>query len=181
MQAWLESGEVDVALLYGGPLPAHFHVEPLVEEDLWVVGSPADGFRRDQPVPLRLLEGRPLAVPAYLHGSRSLLEQASATLRVELNFAVETNSFGVQKRLAMNGTCITVLAALAVTDEVEKGLASAAPLCEPRITRTIVLAHSLSRPLSPYVQCVLECLKDCMRAAIASGRWPEARWIGSGA
>src|SRR5690606_36151791 len=60
LQAWLEAGEIDAALLYAPKQAPSIQVQPLLEEGLWVVGLPAHGLKKDQPVSLVQLAGQPL-------------------------------------------------------------------------------------------------------------------------
>ena len=59
LQQWLETGEIDAALLYGVERSPNIQTRPLLEEALWVVGPPSAKLQRRKPVPLASLCGSP--------------------------------------------------------------------------------------------------------------------------
>lgn len=177
LQQWLETGEVDVALLYGVERASNVQTTPLLEEPLWVVGPPSAGLRRRKPVPLASLVGKPMILPSGPLGIRTLVDHACAVSNLELTIAVETNAMSIQKSLVLGGHGLTILPPLAFADELESKRVSAAPLTSPDITRTIVLALPVNRAVSQPVRKTVELLIECARNAIDAGAWPDARWL----
>lgn len=177
LQQWLESGEVDAALLYDPKPTPTLQVKPLLEEGLWVVGLPAHKLRARKPVTFAWLAKQPLVLASAPHGLRTLLEQAASLMGVSLNVVAETNAMNVQKSLVLAGHGVTVLPSIAVVDDVARGLLSAAPLSEPAIQRKVVLAVPTTRQASAPVRCTVPLLVECMKRAIDQGEWPAARWL----
>jgi LysR family nitrogen assimilation transcriptional regulator len=178
LQQWLESGEVDAALLYGTHPSPGIETTPLIEEALWVVGPASAKLRKNRPVTLASLAGKPLILPSAPHGIRTLVDHACAVSHVELTIAAETNAMSVQKDLVRGGHGLTILPAIAVADEVAREQFSIAPLSKPTIKRAIVLAVPANRAIRQHVQCAVEALVQCMRDATKRGAWLEARWLG---
>jgi DNA-binding transcriptional LysR family regulator len=83
--------------------------------------------------------------------------------------AAETNAMSIQKSLVLGGHGLTVLPPIAFADELERGLVSAAPLSDPKITRTIVLALPANRAVGSHVRRAVELLVECARNAVARG------------
>ena len=179
LQQWLESGEVDAGLLYGVQHSPTIQAKPLVEEALWVVGSPSAKLRRNRPVPLSALKGKPMVLPSPTHGIRALIDHACAVSHVELNVIAETNAMNVQKSLVLSGHSLTILPSIAVANDVARKRITAAPLSNPTITRTIVLALPTNRVIGKHVYCAVELLIQCVKDAVSTGAWLEARWLGS--
>jgi DNA-binding transcriptional LysR family regulator len=179
LMRWLESGEVDAALLYGAERSPDIQATPLIEEPLWVIAPPGAKLRRGRPVALASLATRPRVLPRAPHGIRTLVEHACAVSNVQLQIAAETNALSVQRSLVLGGQGWTILPPIAVADDLRNGLLSGAPLSAPPITRTIVLALPTNRPTGPAVRCTVELLVDCARQAVASGSWLEGRWLSS--
>lgn len=175
---WLESGEVDAALLYGAERSAEVDATPLVKEPLWVVGHAASGLRADRPTPLRELVGRPLVLPGPSHGIRSLVDHACAVHEVALQITVETNALSVQRSLVLGGHGMTILPPIAVAEDLRSGKLLGSPLVEPDIDRAIVLALSTRRAPGQHVRHALRVLERCAQQAIASGDWPQSQWLG---
>ena len=65
-----------------------------------------------------------------------------------------------------------------VADDLRSGQLSGAPLAEPAITRTIVLALPTSRPTGPHVRCAVDLLVAGAKRAVQGGLWLEGRWLG---
>jgi DNA-binding transcriptional LysR family regulator len=178
LQQWLESGEVDAALLYGNQISAAIQTTPLIEEALWVVGPPSAKLRKSRPVALAHLAGKPLILPSAPHGIRTLVDHACAVSHVELTIAAETNAMSVQKDLVLGGHGLTILPAIAVAEDVARKRFSVAPLSNPTITRTIVLALPANRAIRQHVKCVVELLAGCVKEDTKRGAWLDARWLG---
>ena len=175
---WLETGEVDAALLYDQKPTPSLQVKPLLEEGLWVIGPPSAKLRAGKPVPLARLAGQPMVLPSAPHGLRALVEQAATLKGLELTVAVETNEMSVQKSLVIGGHGWTILPSIAVVDELARGTLTAAPLSAPAVVRKIVLAVPTNRQATTPVRSVVPVLLDCMKEAVRRNKWPAARWIG---
>jgi len=174
---WLESGEVDAALLYGAERSASIKTTRLVEEPLWVVGPKNAGLRPDRAMPLVSLVGHPLILPSAPHGIRALVEHACAVAGVSLQISAETNALSVQRALVLGGHGWTILPPIAVADDLRAGSLSGAPLTDPPILRSIVLGLPVNRPTGPHVHRTIELLIQEMQQAIDSGIWIEGRWL----
>lgn len=178
LQSWLESGEIDAALLYDAKASPTIRCKPLLEEDLWIVGLPSSGLQMDTPMPLRELEGRPLVLPSSPHGLRTLVEHAASLIGLTLNVVAETNAMSVQKSLVLGGHGLTVLPTIAVADDFAAGKLTGAAIVEPALVRKIVVATSTIRHLTTPIRCVVEGLVGCMKDAVEQGDWRGARWLG---
>jgi len=176
LQQWLETGEIDAALLYGVERSPHIHSMPLLDEELWVVGPLSAKLRRHKPVRIASLAGRPLILPSGPAGIRTLVDHACAVANVELTVIAETNAMSIQKNLVLGGHGLTILPPIAFADELARKQITAAPLCDPKITRTIVLAVPTNRAVGAHVLRTADLLVQCAKDAVGAGAWLEARW-----
>ncbi|MGY6269717.1 LysR family transcriptional regulator [Achromobacter denitrificans] len=176
---WLTSGEVDAALLYGAERSADIQTTPLIEEALWVIGPPESPLRPEQPVTLAEVSAHKLVLPSAPHGIRTLVEHACAVAKVTLNLSAETNALSVQRSLVLGGHGLTILPPIAVAEDLQARKLTGAPLANPNISRTIVLALPVHRPTARHVRCAIELLVQESRNAIETGLWPEGRWLGA--
>lgn len=177
LQQWLETGEIDAALLYGVEHAPNIQTTALLEEELWVVGAPAAKLRQRKPVPLAGLVGKPLILPSGPHGIRTLVDHACAVSNIELKVVAETNAMSIQKSLVRGGLGLTILPPIAIAEELARQQVTAAPLRDPAITRRIVLALPANRPVGRHVRSTIELLVECAKNAVARGDWLEARWL----
>lgn len=178
LQKWLESGEVDTALLYNPKTTPTIQAQVLLEESLFVVGPPSSELKPTHPVPFSELSQWSMILTSAPHGIRSLLELACRDAGVTLNVAAETNSMDVQKTLVACGHGFTVLPAIAVNEDVTRGLLRAAPLCNPELQRRIALALPNTRRMAIAVRCATALLVEEIKIAVERGDWPSARWLG---
>lgn len=175
LQRWLDDGDLDLTLLYNLDSTPSLHARPLVRERLWAVAPPAAGLSADRPVPFAEVAARPLVMPASGHGLRALIDAAAGRARAAMEMAVQTNSMRVQKRLVLAGHGWTVLPGVGIAEDVARGTLSAAPLCEPEVWRSIVLATPRAGRTPPAVQVVARELVRQVESAVGQGRWPSAR------
>jgi len=175
---WLQAGEIDAGLLYGAERSADIQTRPLIEEPLWVIGPKQAKLRRTKPMPLGQLVGQPLVLPSAPHGIRTLVDHACAVSKVELTVSAETNALSVQRSLVLGGHGLTILPPIAVADDLRSGQLSGAPLSEPAISRTIVLALPTNRPTATHVRCAVDLMVTGAKAAVEGGAWLEGVWLG---
>ena len=126
-----------------------------------------------------LLAGMPLILPSSPHGIRTLVDHACAVSKVQLTIAVETNAMSIQKSLVLGGQGLTILPPIAFAEELAHKQLSAAPLCNPDIARTIVLALPANRAVGRHVRHTVDLLRQSVKEAVERGAWPEARWLGA--
>ncbi|HEU5023394.1 MAG TPA: LysR family transcriptional regulator [Spirillospora sp.] len=174
LQQWLDDGDLDLALLYNLDRPPRLNTHPLVLEDLWAVAPPTEGLRGSRPVQMAQVAEHPLVLPADGHALRCLIDRAAAQADVKLHVAVQTNSLPVQKRLVAAGHGWTILPAVAVAEDIARGALSGAPLSDPRVRRSIVLAAQRAATTPPPVKAVAFILIHLIETAVAEGRWPSA-------
>jgi len=177
LQQWLETGDIDAAVLYGVDREPHLQTTPLLEEPLWVVGLPAANLRRQRPVSLMNLRGKPMILPSGPRGIRTLVDHACAMSNVELTIVAETNAMSIQKSLVLGAHGLTILPPIACASELASKQLSAAPLVDPRITRTIVVALPANRSVGQHVERTVELLVQCAKEAVHRKEWLEASWI----
>ena len=177
LQQWLETGDIDVALLYGIERESQLEATPLLQEPLWVVGPLSARLTRRTPVSLESLRGRPIILPSGPRGIRSLVDHACITANVELTIIAETNAMNIQKSLVLGGHGLTILPPIACADELARKQLTAAPLVAPRISRTIAVALPANRSVPRHVRRAVELLVECVRNAVRSKGWPQASWI----
>ncbi|HSA52133.1 MAG TPA: LysR substrate-binding domain-containing protein, partial [Yinghuangia sp.] len=144
----------------------------LLHESLWAVAPAADGLSPKQPVAFSTAADHPLVLPTSGHALRMLIDDAAARTGAEMTISVQTNSMQVQKQLVLAGHGWTILPGVGVADDVAKGVLSAAPLCEPDVTRAIVVAAPRTTRIPPAMEAVARELIRQVLAAVADGRWP---------
>jgi LysR family transcriptional regulator, nitrogen assimilation regulatory protein len=174
---WMETGEIDCALIYGSERSSHIKLQPLVEEPLWVIGSPQFKKRLKKSIALNELAMHPMVLPSAPHGIRTLVDHACAVTNVQLNIVAEANALSAQRILVLNGMGLTILPPMAVTDDLNSGQLIGCPLTSPNISRSIALATPTNRPVEQHVAKSVEVLIECVHEIVASGGWIQGQWV----
>ncbi|WP_321801907.1 LysR substrate-binding domain-containing protein [Burkholderia sp. BCC1988] len=177
LRDWLEAGEIDATLLYNPKATPTIQVQPLLGESLCVVGPRSSDLAPDRPLALADIAAWPMILPSAPHGIRNMLEQARPGAGATLDVVAETNAMSVQKSLVARGHGFTILPSIAVTEDIARDALRAAPLSDPGLQRTIVLALPNTRRIAAAVRAVTALLVDEMRAAVERRDWPSAHWL----
>jgi DNA-binding transcriptional LysR family regulator len=156
LQEWLDAGLVDVATLYDVTTSTSLHVRHMLDEQLWAVAPPGAWPDPKLPIPFTELAGHPLIMPAPPHGLRTLIDSAGATADVQLTIRAEANTMRVQKQLVIEGMGWTVLPRIGVAQEIADGVLAGAPLTDPELLRSIVLARSRGTRVPAAVEIVTQ-------------------------
>ncbi|CAM5603109.1 LysR family transcriptional regulator OS=Streptomyces aurantiogriseus OX=66870 GN=GCM10010251_27810 PE=3 SV=1 [Streptomyces aurantiogriseus] len=175
LQQWLDDGDLDLTLLYNLDSTPSLNAHPLVRERLWAVAPRSAGLRADRPVPFTEAAKHPLVMPASGHALRRLIDAAAVRSEAAMDVVMQTNSMRVQKQLVQAGHGWTVLPGVGIADDVARGALSAAPLSEPDVWRSVVLATPRFGRTPPAVEVVARELVRQINSAVAQGRWPSAQ------
>ncbi|QFG20667.1 LysR family transcriptional regulator [Actinomadura sp. WMMB 499] len=181
LRQWLDDEDLDLTLLYNLDNSQTLHTHSLVREGLWAVAPPTEKLLGDNPIPFAEVAKRRLVLPAAGHALRTLIDRAAGQAGIELEVAVQTNSMRVQKELVRAGHGWTILPGVGAADDAASGLLSAAPLCEPEIRRSVVLATPRGVRLPLAAQVVARSLIDQVHLAVTDGRWRSvqpSRYLG---
>lgn len=168
---WLHRGEIDVAVLYD-PHPARsLRSQPLLLENLFLIGPPEAGFSSVRAVPFAELAGKRLLLPSIRHGLRSIVERCGAEAGVALDVAVEADSYATLKDLVRHGHGWTILPLAAIHDDIAARRLTAAPLVDPAPVRRLVLSYPADRPVPRLARFAGTAIADIVRERVESGIW----------
>lgn len=176
LHEWLQSGRLDLAVLYGSEPEAGLAKQPLLDEKLALVSAPK-GPRAGKRVSLARLAGWPLILPGHEHGLRRIIDDACAAQGLTLNVVAEVESLPNVKRAVEAGLGSTILPLGAVAEETAASRLHAAIIDSPGMTRRVVCATSVTRPTTPACAAVTGLVREVIHGMVASGSWP-ARWLG---
>jgi DNA-binding transcriptional LysR family regulator len=172
LQQWLDSGDIDLSLLYNlAPAPS-LAVTPLLREKLWAVAPPDAGLSPGSPLPWEDLLAHPLVLPVPGHGLRTLIDQACSALPARPRITVQVNSMPLQKSLVLARQGWTVLPATGITGDITAGTLSGAPLTAPEVARSVVLGTQRGRRTPTAVSAVAREVQRLSAELARSGTWP---------
>ncbi|MCP3936080.1 MAG: LysR family transcriptional regulator [Actinomycetia bacterium] len=174
LQNWLQRGELDVAILFDGPALPSLQSVPLVEEELFLIGSADDDLDPDAPVAFDDLVGVTLLLPSHGHGLRDLIDDIARTRSIELHTSIEADSYLALKSLVKAGRGLTILPLAPIHDEIRSGQLSFAPIVDVTPRRRLVLSLPSERPSSPLARFIASTVESTIPELIGTGAWPGA-------
>ncbi|MDP2620543.1 MAG: LysR substrate-binding domain-containing protein [Hyphomicrobiales bacterium] len=168
---WVASDRLDLAFTYNPSSTRGLLLEPLLTEDLFVIGPP-DGITagRDT-VPFAALSKLPLVLPSAPYMLRHLVEEAANRSNIELQIYLEIDSVQTMKELAEHKVCYTVLPMGAVRSEVVDKRLAASRIVEPDLVRTLYVVHARRRPTSKAFAILNDLIRQQVKREIAGGSW----------
>lgn len=164
----IELGKVDFGVLPNAEELEHVIAEPIFTEDLYWVGP---GSSAESGTPISLAQAastRLVMAPKALH-LRRRIEQAAMEAGVALNLVFEQQSAPGIASLVRHGLAATICNWPPLAELFES--TAARLIVEPRITRTVSIAHSAHRPLSFAASCMRDLVRGLLLEMVSDGRW----------
>ena len=173
---WLYSGRVDVAVLYAEPNVPVMVAEPLVEEDLMLIGRadmlPAayrDGARRE--ITLADIAALPLVVPSAPHSLRLRIERAAAEAGLGLTYVLEVDALFSMIETVRQGLGFTILPGCAAQRDIDEGVLTALRIEAPAMSQTLYVATASQRPAAVASRRLAQLLRESVHALAETGLW----------
>lgn len=174
MVGWLQSGEIDLAVLYKPQNPRDLKLDVLLREPVCLISRAGDPPVGDS-IPMAQAARLPLILPSTPHGSRLLAEWAAGQAGVPLNIAIECDtSTSVMRRLVLQGCGATLLPAAAAMREIGQGLLKATPVTGVDLTREIAVVSAHNRPAIRGHWEIAQIIRREILKIAAEGHWPGA-------
>ncbi len=157
---WLQSGRVDLGVLYSIQRAAGVLASELFQEELYLIRPPTtDG---PPEIAFTELERIPLVLPARHHGLRDMIDRLAREHRIRLDIRVEIDALTQMKALVRHGVGCTVLSYPAISEELRRGELAAIRIVEPTIRRTMYVATASNRPASNAVAITVRLIGQCV-------------------
>lgn len=169
---WLSKGRIDVAVLYNAPKAPTLITEPLIEEELLLIGprKAADSLQAGA-VPVTQLGEIPLILPSHPHGIRVLVETLLNTVDIVPNIECEIDSVSTTLQLVEQGIGYTILPYASVIGRVTAGGVIARRIGGLSLSRQLVLATSTQRPTTLATRALTQTVKQLVSDLVAEGAW----------
>lgn len=175
IRLWMESGIIDAAVMATlETAPDTFSTEPLLYEQLVLVGDRKAGLRLDTPVPLSrvgiahlILPGRPNVISVYV-------ENAMRRAGYRYNNVFEAETLSLCLELTRRGLGYTLMPYSAMHKQIEKGgELSAAPVKTLGVTWNLYVNRARTYAVS--ARSVIQLLSEHVAKTVASGEWTFAK------
>jgi LysR family transcriptional regulator, transcriptional activator of the cysJI operon len=149
----------ELAVVGGFELPSELEGEPLLDDEVVLVGPPALGGRRLRPADLE-----PLTWISRGEGSatRAAVETARWELGLHAVRTLELPSWEAVKRAVAKGAGIAAISRLALDVELGAGTLVVLDVPRWRLTRTIALVTAREVPLTPPAERFVSLLREAL-------------------
>jgi LysR family nitrogen assimilation transcriptional regulator len=171
LMEWVENDRLDLALSYNPSAVQGLVCEPLLVEDLCLVGPGDATSKREANVGFDTIAELPMILTSVTSGLRSIVEEAAHSRGFNLNVVLEIDSVTAMKEMAIKGVGYAILPMGSVMREVEDGRLSARPFVNPVLSRKMYLAYSAKRPPSQATTAIRELLRGVVQENLSEGAW----------
>jgi len=167
---WLSLGRVDCALVYNATASATADVQPLLEEQLFLIaplkaGASSRSARGDS-ITLAQLADYPLIIPSRPHAVRMSVENALANVDRKIRVAHEIECIPAVIDLVRQGHGYGVLPMNALKSTPWAGQIAVKPIISPVLKTSLSIATSAQRPKGPLMRKAIEVIRDIVRQEI---------------
>jgi LysR family transcriptional regulator, nitrogen assimilation regulatory protein len=175
MLEWLNVGRVDCALVYNAPASPTVDLQPLLDDQLFLIGPrPAKAARKARKsVTLAEIADYPLIIPSRPHSIRMSVENALAGVDRKIRVAHEIECIPAVIDLVRQGHGFAVLPFNAVQSTPWGDEVTVKPIVAPVLKTSLSLATSAHRPKSPLQRRAIELIRDIVRHEIRSPETPS--------
>jgi len=173
---WLTTGRIDVAVLYNAPRTSALVTDPLLTDELYLLGPVSDpAGAGDGKLAAARLADIPLILPSRPHGLRVLVDDFLAGIGVTPNVQVEIDAMPSTLSLVESGIGYTILSYSSVHHLLEAGRIRKWSIVQPAMTRSLVVATSTQRPVTKAARALVGFVRKQVDTLVAEGRWSPKR------
>jgi LysR family transcriptional regulator, nitrogen assimilation regulatory protein len=159
----LMASEVDLALVYNPPSDKDLIAEPVLEEQMFCVGTAKLIGKGKTPIKFEALADLPLILLRHGLSSRALLDDPVLLKRLDNHAILHLNSITGMIGALLEGLGCAIATKLFVQEQLKAGRLIAREVIEPTLTRTLYLCRLRNRPLT----YAMEEMRRVMLALIA--------------
>src|SRR5277367_5622890 len=151
---WLNIGRVDCALVYNAPASPSVDLQPLLDEQLFLISPlPARAARKGRKsITLSQIADHPLIIPSRPHAMRMSVETALAAVGVKIKVAHEIECIPAIIDLVRQGHGYAVLPLNAVKSTPWADEVLVKPILAPVLKTALSIATSAQRPRGPLLR-----------------------------
>jgi DNA-binding transcriptional LysR family regulator len=165
LDAMLDSGTVDLAILFRFQRPSGREEKLLCVAHTYVVSAPGDALTSEPTVDFAKLAGLKLVLPRRPGHWRHALDETARSLGFKLQAVVEADSLTVQKELVIHTPGLySVLGPYSLKAELERGQLQVSRLVKPDLVRHVTLGFPRQGKLSPASRVVAETVQQLVES-----------------
>jgi LysR family nitrogen assimilation transcriptional regulator len=173
LDAWIESGKLDVALLYDHKAFENVAWTEMMIEDLMLVAPAGSELAGRESINFQELADIPLVLPANPNVLRQVVERHAARMDFQIRMAMDCDSLSAIIQLVRLGYN-TVMPYFAVAPEIAAGAMVAVPIVNPTPSWRLSVVLSKRTLNMNGSEAVAEVLASTIRTMVQNGEWPAS-------
>ena len=167
----LMASEVDLALVYNPPSEKDLFAEPVLEEQMFCVGTPKLIGKSKAPISYEELTRLPLILLRHGLSSRALLDDPVLLKRLEANAILHLNSITGMSGALQAGLGCAIATKLFAQEQLAAGTLVAREVIEPKLTRTLYLCRLRNRPMTYVMEEMRRLMLALIAEQVGRGTW----------
>jgi len=167
---WIVSDIIDLGIIYSSQVTEYLVWEPLVTEDVCVIGMPA-GKPCQMNYSLTQVARLPLVLPPRPHGLRLVIDKVFSKYGLSPNIVNEAEVWSILKDQVERGEVFALLPPSEVREEIESHRLCATPIAKPGIKRTLCIARSNQKRMTKAVEKVFETIFNETILRLPKDQW----------
>lgn len=167
----LMGSEVDLALVYNPPSEKDLIAEPVLEEQMFCVGTEKLVGKTKAPISFEQVTRLPLILLLYGLSSRALLDDPVLLKRLEANAILRLNSISGMIGALTEGLGCTIATNLFVKEQLNAKALVAREVIEPKLTRTLYLCRLRNRPMTYVMEEMCRLIRALVAEQVGRGAW----------
>ncbi len=164
-------GDIDAAILYNARANQVLRTEPILSENLFLIGPVSADLSPDRPVEFRDIAKLPFLLPSRGHDLRAVVDDCAHRAGIDIDIVVEVDGYGSLKELVGAGYGYTIMPSTAFEHEQMAGEFRLAPLTNPSPVRQLALCYPRDRRVSRAALFAGEVMKEKMVGLVREGTW----------
>ncbi|WP_461406436.1 LysR substrate-binding domain-containing protein [Falsiruegeria mediterranea] len=166
----LASSEVDLTLTYNQLPDPRFRFQPILDEELVLVGRP-DVVGGRGPISFDALLDLPLIILRQGLNTRAVMDDPSLLKRLEERAQFQINSIVAIGDSLLSGIGCLVGTEFILKDHIDTGKLVTRPIVKPKLNRTLYIGELSDRPATFAFEAVRQLCFELTVEAIETKRW----------
>ena len=172
----LMASEVDLALVYNPPSEKELVTEPVLEEQMFCVGTAKLIGKSRAPISFDELAELPHIMLLQGLSSRALLDDPVRLKRLETTAILHLNSIGGTIGALLAGLGCAIATKLFVREQLAAATLVAREVVQPKLTRTLYLCRLRNRPMTYAMEEMRRLMLALIAEQVGQGGW-EAKLL----
>ena len=161
MQEGLQTGRLDLALLYNPAPSPELETLPLMDEELLLIGPrPARGKARATALGLRDVSALPLVIPSRPNAIRMVVETELANVGCKPTISLEIDGVAAILDLVADGAGYAILPKHSLATATRPEAYQARPIGSPHLVSRLALATAAGRTTTMTQQAMIELIRQ---------------------